>query len=151
VAVSLSVNQVVEEEVVFKSIKRLLIAVTAILSLSAPSAAYARFFEYGPPAGSSTSAPAQPSVAQRRTTAQLRRLDALQATVAQRFASEGGWPSAASRASAASAVHPAGPSAQAGFQWGDASIGGAGVLVLVAIGAGATVVIRRRVREPLAS
>jgi len=129
----------------FKSIKRLLIAVTAILGLSVPSAAYARILEYGPPAGSSTSAPAQPSVAQ------LRRLDVLQATVAQRFASEGGWPSTASRASAASAVHRAGPSAQAGFQWGDASIGGAGVLVLVAISAGATVVVRRRVREPLAN
>lgn len=71
--------------------------------------------------------------------------------MAQRFASEGGWPSTASRASVASAIHPAGPSAQAGFQWGDAGIGGAGVLVLGAIGAGATVVIRRRVREPLAN
>ena len=135
----------------FKSIKRLLIAATAILAVSAPSAAYARPVEYGPPAGSSTSAPAQPSVAQLRTAAQLRRLDVLQATVARRFASEGGWPSTASRASAASAVHPAGPSAQAGFQWGDASIGGAGVLVLVAVGAGAVVVIRRRVHQPLAS
>jgi hypothetical protein len=129
-----------------KSIKRLLVAVTAILALSAPSAAYAYIrVDSG---GSSTSTSAQSSVAQ-RTAAQLRRLDVLQATVAQRFASEGGWPSIASRASAASAVHRAGPSAQAGFQWGDASIGGAGVLVLVAIGAGATVVIRRRVREPL--
>ena len=135
----------------FKSINRLLIAVTAILALSAPSAAYARFVEYGPPAGSSTSAPAQLSVAQLRTAAQLRRLDVLQATVAQLFGSEGGWPSTASRASAASAVHPAGPSAQAGFQWGDAIIGGAGVLVLGAIGAGAAVVIRRRVHQPLAS
>ena len=135
----------------FKSIKRLLLVMTAILALSAPSAAYARFFEYGPPAGSSTSAPAQPSLAQLRTSAQLRRLDVLQATVAQRFASEGGWPSTASRASAASAVHPAGPSAQAGFHWDDAGIGGAGVLVLVTISACATVVIRRRVREPLAN
>lgn len=132
-----------------KSIKRLLIAVTAILALSAPSAAYAYIrVDSG---GSSTSTQAQPSVAQLRTAAQLRRLDVLQATVAQRFASEGGWPSTASRASAASAVHRAEPSAQAGFQWGDASIGGAGVLVLVAIGAGATVVVRRRVREPLAN
>ena len=133
----------------FKSIKRLLIAVTAILALSAPSAAYAYIrVDSG---GSSTSTPAQSSVAQLRTAAQLRRLDVLQATVARRFASEGGWPSSASRASAVSAVHRAGPSAQAGFQWGDASIGGAGVLVLVAIGAGATVVVRRRVREPLAN
>jgi len=133
----------------FKSIKRLLIAATAILALSAPSVACAYIrVDSG---GSSTSAPAQPSVAQLQTAAQLRRLDALQASVAQRFASEGGWPSTASRASAPSAVHPAGPSAQAGFQWGDASIGGAGVLVLVAIGAGATVVVRRRVREPLAN
>ena len=131
----------------FKSIKRLLVAVTAILALTAPSAAYARFFEYGSPAGSSTSAPAQPSVA----AAKLRRLDQLQATVAQRFASEGGWPSTASRASAASAVHPTGPSSQAGFEWGDAGIGAAGVLALIGIGAGATLVIRRRVREQLSS
>jgi hypothetical protein len=133
----------------FKSIKRLLVAVTAILALSAPSVAFAYIrVDSG---GSSTSGQARPSLAQLRTSAQLRRLDVLQASVAQRFASEGGWPSTASRASVASAIHPAGPSAQAGFQWGDAGIGGAGVLVLGAIGAGATVVIRRRVREPLAN
>lgn len=129
-----------------KSIKRLLVAVTAILALTAPSAAYARFFEYRSPAGSSTSAPAQPSVA----AAKLRQLDQLQATVAQRFASEGGWPSTASRSSAASAVRPTAPASQAGFEWGDAGIGAAGVLALIGTGAGATLVIRRRVREPLA-
>ena len=133
----------------FKSIKRLVIAVTAILALSAPSVACAYIrVDSG---GSSTGAQARPSIAPLPTAAQLRRLDALQATVARRFASEGGWPSTTSRASVASAVHPAGPSSQAGFQWADAGIGGAGVLAMVAIGAGATVMIRRRVREPLAS
>lgn len=132
----------------FKSVKRLLIAATAILALSAPTVACA--YIRADPGGSSTSAQAQPSVAQLRTAAQLRRLDVLQANVAQRFASEGGWRSP-SPAAAASAVHPAGPSAQAGFQWGDAGIGAAGVLALVGVGAGATVVIRRRLREPLAN
>jgi len=130
-----------------KSINRLLIAATAIVALSAPSVAYARFFEYGEPAGPPTSGQTQPAI----TAAKLRQLDQLQASVAQRFASQGGWPSTASRASAASAVHPAGPSSQAGFQWGDAGIGGAGMLALIGIGAGATVVIRRRMREPLAN
>jgi len=109
--VSPSVNQLMEEEVMFKSIKRLLVAVTAILALSAPSVALAYI----------------------------------------RVDSGGSLTSGnASRASVASAVQPAGPSAQAGFQWGDAGIGGAGVLALVGLGAGATVVVRRRVREPVA-
>jgi hypothetical protein len=131
----------------FKSINRLLIAVAAIGALSAPSAAYARFFESGSPAGSPNSSQTQPSI----TAAKLRQLDQLQASVAQRFISQGGWPSSASRASGAPAVHPTGPSSEAGFQWGDAGIGAAGVLALVGIGAGATVVIRRRMREPLAN
>ncbi|MFZ0971259.1 MAG: hypothetical protein WAN22_03470 [Solirubrobacteraceae bacterium] len=131
----------------FKSVKRLLIAATAVLALSASSVAYARV----DPGGSSTSGQARPSVAQLRTAAQLRRLDVVQATVAQRFASKDRGPSTASRASDPSGVHPAGPSAQAGFQWDDAGIGAAGVLALVGVGAGVTVVIRRRVREPLAN
>jgi hypothetical protein len=134
----------------FKSTKRLLIAVTAILAISTPSVAYARFFEDGPPAAPSTSAQTQSPVA-RLTAAKLRQLDSLQASVAHRFASEGGWASTASRASAAAAVHPAAPSSQAGFQWGDAGIGAAGALALVGLGAGAAVVIRRRMREPLAN
>jgi len=131
----------------FKSIKSLLIAVTAIVVLSAPSVAcaYTRVDSGGPSTSAHSVAPERLSVAQ------VRGLDQLQASVAQRFASEGGWPSTASRDSVASAVHPARPSSQAGFQWGDAGIGGAGVLALVGIGAGATVVIRRRVREPLAN
>lgn len=34
----------------FKSAKRLLVAATVVIAASAPSVAYARFFEYGPPA-----------------------------------------------------------------------------------------------------
>jgi hypothetical protein len=125
----------------FKSIKRLLAAATLILAVSTPPAAYARFFEYGPPAGSQTSGQANPSIG----AAKLSQLDQLQASVAPRFASEGGSPSAAST------VHPTGPSSQDGFQWGDAGIGAAGVLALVGVGAGATLVIRRRTHQPLAS
>ena len=38
-----------------------------------------------------------------------------------------------------------------GFQWGDAGVGAAGVLVLVGLGSGAVLVRRRRPRHPLAS
>ena len=126
----------------FTSIKRLLIAGTVILAVGVPSAASA--FVQDAPGGSSTSGQARPSIAQLPTAPQVRRLDQLQATVAQRFASEGGWPGV-------SAVQSIGPSSQAGFQWGDAGIGAAAVLALVGVGAGATVVIRRRARQPLAS
>jgi hypothetical protein len=50
----------VKEEVMLKSIKRLLIVATVILAVSAPSVAYARFFEYGSPAGTSTDGQPQP-------------------------------------------------------------------------------------------
>jgi hypothetical protein len=129
----------------FKSMKGLLTAATVILAVGAPSVANARFLEYGPPAGSLTNGQTQPSIAQPLTAAKLGQLDQLQATVTRRFASEGGW------AGGASAVHSTGPSSRAGFQWGDAGVGAAGVLALVGIGAGATLVIRRRVHHPLAS
>jgi hypothetical protein len=128
----------------FKSIKRVLIAAVTIVAVSAPSVAYARFFEYGPPAGSSTSGQVQPAIA-RLTAAKLRQLDQFQASVAQRFASEGGSPTGAST------VRATGSSSRAGFQWGDAGIGAAGVLALLCVGAGATLVIRRRVQQPVAS
>ncbi|MFZ0381761.1 MAG: hypothetical protein WCD11_11300 [Solirubrobacteraceae bacterium] len=133
----------------FKSAKRLLVAATVVIAASAPSVAYARFFEYGPPAGSAPNGQMRPAIAQLRTAAQQRRLDELQASVKTWFASEGGWPSTASAASATSSVHPSGPSSQARFHWGDAGIGAAGVLALVGIATGATVTIRRRVRETL--
>jgi hypothetical protein len=72
----------------FKLIKRLLIAATIILTISVPSAAYARFFEYGPSLRSSTSQQAQPAIA-RLSAAKLRQLEQLQPSVAQQFASEG--------------------------------------------------------------
>jgi hypothetical protein len=129
----------------FKSTKRLLTAATVILAVGTPSAAYAKFVEYGPPAGDQTRGQAQPLIAQPPTAAQLHKLDQLQASEERRFASEGGLPTAAST------VHPTGPSSQAGFQWGDAGIGAAGVLALVGVGAGATLVIRRRAHQPVAS
>jgi hypothetical protein len=125
----------------FKSIKRLLAAATVILAVSTPSA-YARILDYGPPAGSQTSGQAKPSIG----AAKRSQLDQLQPSVAQRSASEGGRPSAAST------VHPTEASSpQDGFQWDDAAIGAAGVLALIGVGAGATLVIRRRTHEPLAS
>jgi hypothetical protein len=124
----------------FKSIKRLLIAATAVVAVSGPSAAYAMV--QVAPGGPATSSHAQPTVAPRLPVAQLRRLDA---GAQQRFVSEAGWPTRAS------AINSTGPSSQAGFQWGDAGIGVAGVLALVGFSAGMTLVIRRRVHQPLAS
>jgi hypothetical protein len=42
-------------------------------------------------------------------------------------------------------------SSRQGFQWDDAGIGAAGVLVLAGVGSGAVVTRRRRVHNPLAS
>jgi hypothetical protein len=132
----------------FKSINRLLIGATVILAVSMPSVAYARFVEIGPSTGSAASGQAQPSIAQPPTAAKRRQLDQLQARVAQRFASEGSWPAGVSTGVSA---HSTIPSSQGGFPWGDVGIGAAGLLALVGIGAGATLVIRRRVQRPLAS
>ena len=125
----------------FKSIKRLMIAATAVLALSWPTAAYA--FVQVTDGGQATSVQPRPSIVQGRTAAEQQRLDQLQASGQRRFASEGGWPTGAS------AVHSTGPSSQAAFRWGDAGIGAAGVLALIGIGAGATLVIRRRVHQPI--
>jgi hypothetical protein len=93
----------------FKSIKRLLVAATAILVLSAPPAAFALDTAGG---GGSASGPARAAVIAR--------------------------------------VSPSTSSSLRGFHWGDAGIGAAGVLALMGIGAGATLVVRRRVHQPIA-
>jgi hypothetical protein len=41
------------------------------------------------------------------------------------------------------------PQAQQGFQWDDAGLGAAGMLVLVGVGSGAAVVVRRRTGRAL--
>jgi hypothetical protein len=87
----------------FKSIKRLLVAATAILVLSAPSAAFA--IEVGDGGGGSASGPVRAAVI-----------------------------APASRATASS--H--------GFQWGDAGVGAASIVVLLAVGVGAASVLRHR-------
>jgi hypothetical protein len=46
---------------------------------------------------------------------------------------------------------PSTTSSAQGFQWGDAGIGAAGVLILVGLGSGAVVMRRRRPRHTLAS
>jgi hypothetical protein len=95
----------------FRSIKRLLIAATMIVALSAPSAAFG--FIRVTSGGASTSGQAQASIV----------------------------PSAF-RATASSSQ---------GFQWGDAGVGAAGVVVLLGAGAGAAGVLRqRRVHRPIA-
>lgn len=67
-------------------------------------------------------------------------LGQLQSNVRKRFAAQGSWPSTSSVSSTATSHED--------FQWGDAGIGAAGVLVLLgAAAAGAGVTRRRRVRR----
>jgi hypothetical protein len=92
----------------FKSIKRLLVAATAILVLSAPSAAFATVL--GAEGGGSASGPGQAAVI-----------------------------ASVSRATSQ------------GFQWGDAGLGAASIVVLLTVGLGAASVLRhRRVHRPVA-
>jgi hypothetical protein len=86
-----------------KSIKRLLVAATAILAFSAPSAAF----------GSDA-------------------------------ADGGDSASGSARAPVIAPVSRATESSSPGFQWGDAGVGAAGVVVLVAAGAGGAAVMRQR-------
>jgi hypothetical protein len=96
---------------VFKSIKRLLVAATAILVLSAPSAAFATVL--GADGGGLASGPGQAAVI-----------------------------APVSRATASSSQ---------GFQWGDAGLGAASIVVLLSVGVGAASVLRhRRVHRPVA-
>jgi hypothetical protein len=53
-------------------------------------------------------------------------------------------------AGAPAADQPAATSSS-GFQWGDAGIGAASLLVLISVGSGAAVGYRRRTQRPLAS
>lgn len=108
-------------------IKRSLVAGLAVSAASLP-AAQARPIE-DPAAPVASSAVSASSVQQ-----QLARLHA---SVQQRFAAEGGWPSVA--ASVRSTATSPG-----GFQWGDAGIGAAGMVVLLGTGAGAAGAMRRR-------
>lgn len=109
-------------------IKRSLVAGLAIGAASLPAVAQARPVEdpAAPVAGPVVSTP---SVQQ-----QLARLHA---DVQQQFASEGGWPSATSAVNSTATSQP-------GFQWGDAGIGAAGMVVLLGAGAGTAGAIRRR-------
>lgn len=92
-------------------IKRLLVAATTILVLSAPSAALATML--GADGGGPASVPAKAAVI-----------------------------ASVSRATASSSQ---------GFQWGDAGIGAASIVVLLSVGVGAASVLRhRRVHRPVA-
>ena len=93
----------------FNWVKRFLIAATAILALSAPSAAfgYIRVMSSGPSSGQTHAVIAPPAL---RTAA----------------------------------------SSPQGFQWGDAGVGAAGVIVLLGAGAGVASAMRhRRVHRPI--
>ncbi|MFZ0376851.1 MAG: hypothetical protein WCD11_22230 [Solirubrobacteraceae bacterium] len=116
----------------FRSIRRLLIAATMIVALSAPSAAFG--FIRVTSGGASASGQAS-----RANTAANSQLLALVQT-----------PTAA-QASIVPSVPRATASSSEGFQWGDAGVGAAGVIVLLGAGAGAAGVLRqRRVHRPIA-
>ena len=95
----------------FKSIKRLLVAATAILVLSAPSAAFATMIA----------------------------------------ADGGGSASGQGHAAVSAPVSRTTASSSHGFQWGDAGVGAASVVVLLGVGVGAASVLRhQRVHRPVA-
>jgi hypothetical protein len=109
-------------------IKRSLVAGLATGAASLPAAAQARPNE-SPVAPVVSPAVIAPSIQQQ--------LAQLHANVEQRFAADGGWPSVGSSV-------PSTATSQGGFQWGDAGIGAAGMIVLLGTGAGAAGAMRRR-------
>jgi outer membrane protein TolC len=113
-------------------IKRSLVAGLATGAASLPAAAQARPNE-SPVAPVVSAAVNAPSIQQQ--------LAQLHANIEQRFAADGGWPSVGS--SVGSSV-PSTATSQGGFQWGDAGIGAAGMIVLLGTGAGAAGAMRRR-------
>ncbi|HTP22365.1 MAG TPA: hypothetical protein VMJ65_22335 [Solirubrobacteraceae bacterium] len=117
-------------------IKRSLVAGLAIGAASLPAVAQAR------PIEDTVASTGSPVVSTASVEQQLARLHA---DVQKRFADEGGWPSVASPVRSAAAT------SQGGFQWGDAGIGAAGMIVLLGAGGVAVGVMRnRRVQRPVA-
>jgi hypothetical protein len=130
-------SSVDEEDKMFRRnlINRSLVAGLAIGAASLPAVAQAR------PIEDTVASEASPVVSIPSVQAQLARLHA---DLDQRSASAGGWPSVASSVSSAA-------TSQGGFQWGDAGIGAAGMIVLLGAGAGAVGVMRgRRAHRPVA-
>lgn len=120
----------------FKFIKRFLVVATLIVAASGPAAAYATVLA----AGAGSGGPTQPGIV----------VSAPHPSVTHpRFPAEGGR--AAPDQPPIVVSTPPAPASSTSFQWGDAGIGAAGVLVLAGIGTGAVLVIRRRARHPLAS
>jgi hypothetical protein len=121
----------------FKLTKYTLIIAAVVAAVGAPSSAYAVFVYGGgrlvPALAASVSAKPTPSQEAH------------------------GGETSGTRGSLASPAAGAGSrarheiSSSNGFQWGDAGIGAAVVLVLISVGSRAAVVIRRRVHHPLAS
>jgi hypothetical protein len=129
----------------FKATRQTLMVAAVIAAASAPSSAYAMVIAQAGPmsprAASATTNPTAPEQTQ---------LGDYQRAVAKRLE---GTPGGASGpvVQTRSTERQAGISASNGFQWGDAGIGAAGVVVLIVIGFGGGAVIRRRVHHPLAS
>lgn len=91
----------------FKSIKRLLVAATAILVFSAPGAAFATDATHG-----------------------------------------GGWASGPAPGAVIAPVSRATALSSQEFQWGDARVGAASIVVLLSVGVGAASVLRHRRADP---
>jgi hypothetical protein len=129
----------------FKASRHMLIALAAIAAVSAPSCAYGMVIgEAGPVSAPATSASANP------TPPQQAQLGAYQRAVAKRLESTpGGLVGAV--VPPRSAASQAGVSASNSFQWADAAIGAAALLVLIGVGSSTAVAVRRRAHHRLAS
>ena len=116
--------------------KKTLIAAAVIAAASAPSTAFARP-DYEPSQAPARSASVNP------TQTQQAKLSALQATVAKRFGSTPGG-LAGPITQPQPAAHHAAASSSSSFQWDDAGIGAAGMLVLFGAAGASSVLVRRR-------
>jgi hypothetical protein len=130
--------------------KRTLTAVAVIAAVSAPSVAYARF-ELNPPPATATSGQAQSSIS---PSALLNHPLTAYSTHPVRVVAgvprcplRGPCVSPASVQGKSAGVHSARTavaSSPQGFQWGDAAIGAAGMLVLLSAGGAAAIAGRRQ-------
>lgn len=110
----------------FTLTKRALTALVVIAATSAPSTAIARVVDYTPPQSRQS------------------QLESLQQAVTRSFGPTSGSLAGPVEAHGDDSVRATGTSPQQGFQWDDAGLGAAGMLVLLGAGASSAALISRR-------
>lgn len=110
----------------FTLTKRTLTVMSVVAAASAPSTAIARVVDDNP---------AQPQQSQ---------LESLQQAVTRSFGPTSGSLAGPVQAPSDHSLRATGTSPQEGFQWDDAGLGAAGMLVLLGTGAGSAILIGRR-------